>query len=346
MKVLCIGDPHFKPNNRLETTQLHQEVEKILAKDSINITIVLGDILDTFERADMDCYDDAIAFLEMIRKHSYLIVLIGNHDRKNNQVFQLDRHYFTPLKFWPNTKIIWTTEIVNVENIKILCIPYVPTGRLNDALSEFSRDEIISCDLAVAHQEFKNAKMGAIISEHGDEWNREYPLCVSGHIHQYQRLQDNLVYPGTPFQHGFGDSSDKCVLLLEQQVLLEQHESSKQNEVKWIETRIGLNIWNKVTLTMSVDELLTFKPKKDVIYNINLMGDISVIRQTVQNPHVLKMVEKYHLNIKIKSLDEKEVVVPVTEAKEGVPSFYEFLQDMIETESSSVRRLYKNLLKA
>lgn len=337
MKILCIGDPHFKPSNRLETTQLHQNIQKILTDTKIDITIVLGDILDTFERADMDCYDDAIAFLEMIIKYSYLIVLIGNHDRKNNQVFQLDRHYFTPLKFWPRTRVIWTTEIVEQDDVKILCIPYIPTGRLNEALSEFSKEQIISCDLAVAHQEFKNAKMGAIISEHGDEWPKDYPLCVSGHIHQYQRLQDNLVYPGTPFQHGFGDSSDKCVLLL----------SKILNTNNWEEERLGLNIWNKMTITMSVDELLTFKPRGDVIYNINLIGDVSVIRQTIQNPYVVKMMGKFHLNIKIKSVSSEEIEqVNIVKPDGGIPSFYEFLEDMIGTESKSITRLYKKLLKA
>lgn len=337
MRILCIGDPHFKPSNRLETTQLHQEIERILLGSQVNVTIVLGDILDTFERADMDCYDDAIAFLEMIMKHSFLIVLIGNHDRKNNQVFQLDRHYFTPLKFWPRTKVVWTTEIVEIEGIKILCIPYVPAGRLNEALTEF-KDQIVTCDLAVAHQEFKNAKMGAIISEHGDEWPKDYPLCVSGHIHQYQRLQDNLVYPGTPFQHGFGDSSDKCVLLLS------NFENGKE---AWEETRLGLNIWNKITITMTVDELLTFKAKKDVVYNINLIGDIGVIRQTIRNPQIIKMMEKYHLNIKIKSVAVDEIEqVDIVKPDGGIPSFYEFLEDMISSESKSVARLYKKILKA
>ena len=53
--------------------------------------------------------------------------------------------------------------------------------------------------------------MGAIISEEGDEWDLKSPYVVSGHIHDYQEPQFNMLYTGTPIQHAFGDHHDKTI---------------------------------------------------------------------------------------------------------------------------------------
>ena len=45
--------------------------------------------------------------------------------------------------------------------------------------------------------------MGAIESVKGDEWDTEWPLIISGHIHDQQHPQDNVFYPGSVIDHGF-----------------------------------------------------------------------------------------------------------------------------------------------
>jgi hypothetical protein len=62
-----------------------------------------------------------------------------------------------------------------------------------------------------AHQEFYGVKMGAIESKIGDKWDEKNPVVISGHIHQWQRLQSNIFYTGTPRQIGFGDKTKKSI---------------------------------------------------------------------------------------------------------------------------------------
>jgi DNA repair exonuclease SbcCD nuclease subunit len=62
-----------------------------------------------------------------------------------------------------------------------------------------------------AHQEFYGCKMGAVKSIVGDKWSIKNPLVISGHIHEYQEPQANIIYVGTPIQHGFGDQNDKTI---------------------------------------------------------------------------------------------------------------------------------------
>jgi len=62
-----------------------------------------------------------------------------------------------------------------------------------------------------AHQEIIGAKMGAIVSKEGDVWPAENSLMISGHIHDYDMLQPNMIYTGTPLMHGVGDKDDKTV---------------------------------------------------------------------------------------------------------------------------------------
>lgn len=329
MKVLCVGDPHFKPGNRLETTQLFTETLRVIREIKPQAVIVLGDILDTFEKSDLDCFDEAVEYLDMIRKETFLIVLIGNHDRKNNQVYLNNRHYFTPLRYWPNTLVAWKVEEFSLTEdeitYKFLAVPYVPTGRLAEALRDFS---LLDYQIVFAHQEFKNARMGAIISEHGDEWSLDNPLCISGHIHQYDQLQPNLIYPGTPFQHGFSDSADKGLFLIE---ILPGDMTFK---------RIPLGIWSKKNITLTIDELSSFSPAENIIYNINLIGDIKVIRKTLETETLKKITSSSQIHIRFKNVVQE---VENLNKSEGVTSYYECLNHLIALESKNIQKIYHQL---
>jgi hypothetical protein len=56
--------------------------------------------------------------------------------------------------------------------------------------------------------------MGAIQSVHGDAWPVDAPMVISGHIHDYQRPQDNVLYIGASVQNNFGDQTDPRLLCI------------------------------------------------------------------------------------------------------------------------------------
>lgn len=290
IKILCIGDPHFKTSNSFETDEIYTQVEKILTQESWDACVVLGDILDTFERINLDVFKRAISFLEMIHSHTFLILLIGNHDRVNNSEYLTDRHAFKALEKWDRTVIAWKVECITLQSLKILAVPYVPVGRFQEAINTKPEDFIP--DLVFAHQEFKGAKMGKIISEHGDQWSLDSPLCISGHIHDYDILQENLIYPGTPFQQGFSDTTSKALLAVE-------------FDQKLTTRRIRMNLTRKIQLKMTMAQLDEFLPEANKMYNISVIGNNSDFKK-ITNINL----ENGNVKLKFKPIDEDRVDEP------------------------------------
>lgn len=235
-RVLVIGDPHFKVGNQVQTDALIPFVVEQVERSGCGFVVVLGDVLDRHETIHMSPLTRAIEFLQSIHRTGvYLFVLIGNHDRANNQDFCSPLHPFTALKGWTRTFVVDAPMIVNVqfdmasspEDVRMrrlaLC-PYVPPGRFEESLRMLPVDSIENdIDLIFAHQEFRNAKLGAFVSETGDEWPASHPFVISGHIHQYDPLQSNILYTGTPLQLAFSDSDKKVLVCTD---LLNEAESS------------------------------------------------------------------------------------------------------------------------
>lgn len=209
-KILVIGDPHFKVSNVHDTLLMSKNIILIAHDKKPDIIVVLGDLLDRHEAINMTPLVNAIDFLHQLQDIAPLYVLIGNHDRKNNQDFLSKEHPFTAVKYWNNTIVVDQCHTTVVKNIKLTFVPYVPPGQFQKALDTIDWQD---SHLIFTHQEFKGCKMGAITSSHGDEWATTNPYIISGHIHDYQMLQNNILYVGTPIQHKFGENENKFIFL-------------------------------------------------------------------------------------------------------------------------------------
>lgn len=210
IKIFVIGDPHFKTNNVEECNQMCQKILCYLDQIQPDAVVCLGDILDRHETIHVGPLLRSISFFESIAQKYRLYILIGNHDRPNNQVFMTEEHPFTALKLWKNTTIVDSTYSEYIQGKNFVFVPYVPPGRFMEALQGIDLNTVHTI---FAHQEFYGAKMGATESVIGDKWDSEYPLVISGHIHDYQVIQKNIIYTGTPIQHAYGDREDKGVWL-------------------------------------------------------------------------------------------------------------------------------------
>ena len=207
--VLVIGDVHIKTTNIPDIDIFIKKVCDIIISEKPNFTVLLGDILDTFEKINTFELNKAIELIDKIRNLSKLYVLIGNHDMVNCLQYLTENHWANSLKSWNNVVIVDKT----IEEDDFIYVPYVPNGRFIDALNEITYDwKNAKC--IFAHQEFYGAKMGSIISEDGDKWMNNYPNVVSGHLHMNQRPQKNIYYPGSSMQVAYGETDDNIVSLL------------------------------------------------------------------------------------------------------------------------------------
>lgn len=313
LKILTIGDPHFKVSNVVESEEMVKKILQISQEKKPDFIVCLGDILNNHENIHVVPLSSSIDFLYKLSQNFPLFVIIGNHDRPNNSDFLSQKHPFTSLAMWNNTTIIDRTKVFYFkEKFKFIFVPYVFPGKFYNALY-FLKDpkiiekkkeniindndikEILKDTTAVfAHQEFFSAKLGPIISQCGDKWPTNYPLIISGHIHDYQRIQNNIVYTGSPMQHAFGDRDDKTISFF-------TFKLDDKNNMTWEEERIDLQLTKKIIEYLSPDEILTYIPPENKQIKIVISGSSAEIKATMKLLYV-KELEKKGIKIVYKTI--------------------------------------------
>lgn len=202
--MIIIGDLHFgvKKFNKdffnLQKDYLHQ----ILSKHRNECVFQLGDIFDNRTITDnellVEVYD---LFEEVCLDYDIQFnAILGNHDLyyKNNDALSV-LNIFNRI---PNFNLISNCSAMNIEGMKILCVPY----NCNQSL-DFSMIE--NFDFIFGHFDIKGFDyMTGVSSSNGFESNQFKNVnVISGHYHKHQR-KDNILYIGTPYQITWGDFSN------------------------------------------------------------------------------------------------------------------------------------------
>lgn len=211
--IITIGDPHFQMSNMDEVkkfvTKCLAYVKKQKQEKTLYTIVVLGDVLHDHERVHSTALNVAVDFLNCLSEIAPTYVLVGNHDLINNSQFLTQNHWMNALKNNKNITVVDKVIEEMWEDKTVVMVPYVPNGRLVEALNTGS--DWKNADVIFAHQEIKGVKMGSIISEDGDEWNLDWPFMITGHIHQNQTPQPNVYYPGSALQVAFGESEQNII---------------------------------------------------------------------------------------------------------------------------------------
>jgi DNA repair exonuclease SbcCD nuclease subunit len=278
VRLLVNGDPHFKVNNALQTAEFTEKYVALAQRLKPDAIINLGDSLDKHRDVDIEPLTQVTECLRRLNRVAPLYILIGNHDRINNSDFLTGKHPFSALSEWPNTTVVDVTKTATIKGLHFVFVPYVPPGRFQEALSTITLPNPVRAYFA--HQEFKGAKMGAIRSVVGDPWPLSEPLVVSGHIHDYDRLQGNLIYTGTPMQHAFGDTDDKTVSLFTFNVDEPGH---------WQEERFDLHLRKLKLFNLSCEEVKTFTPPENTRCKIVIRGTPAEVKACMKLDHVKQL---------------------------------------------------------
>ena len=106
VKIIAIGDQHFKTDNIPEIDIFVEKIENIIIEKKPDFVVLLGDLLHTHEKLHTVPYNKALNFIKIIRKHSLVFVLVGNHDYQNNSQFLTTNHWLNALKEWDNVLIV------------------------------------------------------------------------------------------------------------------------------------------------------------------------------------------------------------------------------------------------
>ena len=238
---LCIGDQHFSDGNGLITDKLTDLVIENIRRLNPTFTVLMGDIQDKMGNSYLTTYDRSIKFLQAVHDSSnYTYMLIGNHDRLNNKIYLGDSHFYNSVKKWP--KITVVDEVITRKhgNVEFGFVPYVEDGRFEETIEGIQDKSSLSA--IFAHQMF------SVCSPTGDVIDNKWPIIISGHIHDYSRHDDKLIYVGSPYQISFAESSDKSISLF-----------SFENDLTWKEERIKLTITNKQNIHISLKDFWEYE---------------------------------------------------------------------------------------
>ena len=316
-KIICVGDIHIKLDNTHLIDSIEEQLTTFINKYDVDYVILLGDILHYHEKLHTQSLNKACKFIENLSQLTKVICIVGNHDYIQNGEFCSTNHWLNPLKKWKNVFVI---DKPTMFEDSWICIPYVPPGRFIEALNLHLDEKWKQSDIIFAHQEFKGCKMGAIISEVGDEWDLNNPLVISGHIHDRQQPQPNINYIGSCLQHSFSETGYPILLLV-----------NNVNDLK----ELSLVLPRKKSVYVNLEEM---KNELDSSDFDNLQDkNIEFLRIVVKGDYdkfkVFQQSKKYEELQKNKNI--KIVFKPILEEERVVENIHETFEDL----------LYKNVLR-
>lgn len=321
--VLVIGDPHFKVSNITESEQMTSNLLKLALNIKPTFIVNLGDTLHRHETIHVSPLMKAENMLKQLTEIAPTYVLIGNHDRPNNSNYLTNEHPFNSLKEWNNMTIVDKVIQSNHNGQIFTFIPYVPPGRFQEALNTL--DNKMNEIAIFAHQEFYGAKMGAITSIDGDKWPLNNPLIISGHIHDYDELQSNIIYTGTPMQHAFGDRSDKTVSIFK------FYEGGK-----WHQERIDLGLIKREIVYLKPEQIHTFIPESNKLIKVVIKGDDSQIKSILKLEKI-KELKKLGVKISYKTITSDCISDNESSNK---PKYLNYLDRLISEIQSDINQMY------
>lgn len=285
-KVLAIGDPHFREDNIPEMTSFTDQVVSLVRKTQPDLVVNLGDSLHTHERSNVFAARACYYFHQKLHQTGVPVaIIVGNHDLADNQEFLSDRHHLLPYREWDRFLVADRVRVASYRGFQFTFVPYVYPGRFQEALDTVEGS--LQSRAIFAHQEFRGVRYGGTRSKEGDPWSLDYPLVISGHIHDYQECQSNLIYPGTPVCHTFGTESRKTLSLFTFTSKDFQHR------------RIALDLVPKVKIELNAQEALDWTPPKGKEIKLVItdhLESIQNLKKTNKYQELSKGVKKLLLN--------------------------------------------------
>lgn len=344
VRCLTIGDPHFKSNNIKECKTLIDRVCTIidqLEKHDLKLDFIvcLGDLLNDHNKYEEASFNEAIRFMSELSKRYMTFLLVGNHDYRCNNQFLTDKHPYNALKKWGDMMIVVDSiKVYNIDDYEFIFAPYVPKGRFLEALNLYDMWDTADC--IFAHQEFRGVQMGAMISNDGDEWDEDYPIVISGHVHTSQCIQNNIYYPGTPVQHSFSDTQNKRIWLC-------TFDNSQEKIFSY--QKINLKLQQKRIVYLQPHELESFVPNENEQTKISIKCNDLQFKTLLKNPLYVKLTNTP--NIKIVHTKECKIDVDIELFRKKKCTFHDnsyvsVLQKLVNDENNKyVTDVYKMLSK-
>ena len=193
-KVVYCGDPHFVYSQKPEMESLMQFVHDTAYKNKVDRVVLLGDLNDSHGilRTDNQVFWEK--WLKALSDHQELVVLIGNHDMKNQGNDDEMENSLSIYNLMDKEGLIIVQSPVSFGSFAYM--PYIHDKKRfveqANALAEQGAKTLI------CHGEFQGATYdnGFYIKDGIEQESLNFDLIISGHIHSRATV-GKVRYPGT-----------------------------------------------------------------------------------------------------------------------------------------------------
>lgn len=207
MKSMVIGDPHFKVSNLSDCESCVDQLINAIEVEKPEQVIILGDLFNDFAVVRSEVLKLWTSFFQRASNLTKVICLVGNHDMAGADG---GTYPMEPFKSIPNITIVDHPQMID----GVFYMPFIRDNALfEQTVKGIPKGKVLFC-----HQSFNGATFeNGFFDPHGSdpECAKHLAEVVCGHIHKEQKL-GNVWYPGTPFQHSFGDAGQqKSVFIID-----------------------------------------------------------------------------------------------------------------------------------
>jgi hypothetical protein len=342
-KIVIIGDVHFDVANGNQTVLENQldffkkQVFPYMKEHNLKTIIQLGDLMDNRNKVSVNVLHYLKKdFFDVLKNEGItLYTLIGNHDiyhKTTREIHSLE--LFDEL--YDNFKVINTIQILEINNKKLLIVPWV----LPDEEHNFK--DYLDVDYIFGHFETNGVEMVKNIScntNHAfnmDSFNGVQTFSGHFHLRRYYN-ESNIFYVGTPSQINWSDYNEaKGFHVLDIQTgdleFIENIISSKH-------IKIILNSENKTMEIIGFKNNLKFKIDSKLDYSIfnNHKAKIYIDKDNVFNKNIIEKLDVELQSYRIE-LIEKESELEIDKIQENTT---EVNFDVVQAIKSSIKTDYQ-----
>ena len=205
MRSLIIGDPHLKVSTLEDGKSFIDQTIKIIEDETPSQVILLGDLFNDFAVVRSEVLKLWTDFFLRTSKLTKVICLVGNHDMAgaDGGTFPME-----PFKAIPNVTIVDHFQMID----SIYYMPFVrDNSEFESIVRSVPKDSVLFCHQSFNGAQFENGFYDPTGAD--PECATHLAAVIPGHIHKRQIL-GNIFYPGTPFQHTFGDAGEKKTVVM------------------------------------------------------------------------------------------------------------------------------------
>ena len=352
--ILVIGDIHFQFKAVRECEELIAKIIHQVQNRNPNIIIILGDVLDTCERAHEIPFNMAYDLIKAISKDATVYILMGNHDLINASQFLTNRHFFRPYTEWPNIVIVDKAIKVELTGEMVVMCPYVPKERFIEALDTTDSGDGDAgdkpwkeCKCVFSHVEVNNIIPFNKTEEQKKEemvWLPEYPPLISAHIHKPQNLGSNIYYIGSARQVDSNEDPEKYIWGLS---FTERSEYPLDDNGLSIEY-IDLGLRAKKEFILEFDELESFDLELSATYKIKIKVNATTEQwKLFKVGSLAKTFKKHDISVVRQASDSvmedlKAAIISRNNSTAPV-TFEAVLSDIVKNKTNNVQRIYDEI---